>query len=198
MQASGANSKPALGFLTIVDHTEQGLFGGYLVLNPSGRPLEFHCTAPVRPNRAQEILYGSTLQPYLFGEQIGRTLLERSKLRPLAVCTDRPPALAVRQFIEVPVALVLPPQEGSVPDVSAPDTPLFREPGEKLWRIDPAHGSPGLVGFRLGRNRVAVPEGAGEDRRALVDRLAGVADGVDLAEPFERIREAIEEARRGG
>ena len=54
---------------------EQGLFGGYLVLNLLGRPLEFHCTAPVRPNRAQEILYGPTLDPYLCGERIGQTLV---------------------------------------------------------------------------------------------------------------------------
>ena len=51
-----AKSKPALGFLTVVEHPQYGLFGGYLVLNLAGRPLEFHCTAPIKPNRAQEIL----------------------------------------------------------------------------------------------------------------------------------------------
>jgi hypothetical protein len=198
MHNPGNSPKPALGFLTVVGDAEHGLFGGYLVLNPSGRPLEFHCTAPVRPNRAQEILYGPTLQPYLFGEQIGRTLLERSKIEPLAVCTDREPALAVREFVQVPVALVLPPEEGSEPHDIGPDTAPLARPGEKLWRIDPAHGSAGLVAFRLGPNRLAVPETAAEDRRAVLERLAGLAEGVDLAEPFGRIREAIEEARRGG
>ena len=53
--------KPALGFLTVVEHPQHGLFGGYLLLNHGGRPLEFHCTAPIKPNRAQEILYGPTL-----------------------------------------------------------------------------------------------------------------------------------------
>jgi hypothetical protein len=57
----------ALGFLAVVEHELHGLFGGYLLLNATGRPLEFHCTAPVRPNRAQQILYGPTLEPYLYG-----------------------------------------------------------------------------------------------------------------------------------
>jgi hypothetical protein len=43
-----------------------------------------------------------------------------------------------------------------------------------------------------------VPETAAADQRTIVDRLAGVADSLDLAEPFQRIREAVEEARRGG
>ncbi|MGW8256618.1 MAG: hypothetical protein ACWGMZ_03940, partial [Thermoguttaceae bacterium] len=61
-------TKTALGFLTIIQHEQHGLFGGYLLLNTSGRPLEFHCTAPIKPNRAQEILYGPTLESFLYGE----------------------------------------------------------------------------------------------------------------------------------
>ena len=70
MGASDSKSLPAIGFLTVVTIPDQGLVGGYLVLNAAARPLEFHCTTPVRANRAQEILYGPTLRPYLFGEQI--------------------------------------------------------------------------------------------------------------------------------
>ena len=51
-------SQPVLGFLTVLEHPQHGLFGGYLLLNLAGRPVEFHCTAPVKPNRAQQILYG--------------------------------------------------------------------------------------------------------------------------------------------
>src|SRR5574340_381182 len=97
------NSKPALGFLTVVEHPQHGLFGGYLVLNLAGRPLEFHCTAPVKPNRAQEILYGPTLESYLYGEQIGQTLLAKATAEPLVVCTDLEPMLAVREFVPTPV-----------------------------------------------------------------------------------------------
>jgi len=187
MSSSDGKSKASLGFLTVIENSEHGLFGGYLILNLAGRPLEFHCTAPVKPNRAQQILYGPTLEPYLYGEQIGQALVSKTRLEPLAICTDREPVLAVREFLKMPVALVLP---------SEPET---AEPSTKVWRLDTPHArGRGLVAFRLGRNRLAVPETATDDPGKLQEQLAAAADALDLAEPFQRIREAIEEARRGG
>ena len=200
MELSGAKSNSGLGFLTVVEYPQQGLFGGYLVLNPAGRPLEFHCTAPIQPNRAQQILYGPTLQPYLFGELIGQTLLGKAKVEPLVVCTDREAALAVGDYVGVPVALVLPPQ--GVEDLGADmpsDAPLPSESEGQVRRVDGAHcGCPGLVAFRLGQNHLAVPAPRGDDQRRIIDRLGELGESFNLAEPFQRIREAIEEARRGG
>jgi hypothetical protein len=104
--SASAKPVPCLGFLTVVENAELGLLGGYLLLNAAGRPLEFHCTAPVKPNRAQEILYGATLRPFLYGEQIGQTLLTRSKLTPLVVCTDSESVLAARDFTHFPMVLL--------------------------------------------------------------------------------------------
>ena len=70
----------AFGFLTAIDSPSHGLFGGYLVVDLTGRPLEFHCTAPIKVSRAQQILYGSTLQNHLHGQQIGACLLAESTL----------------------------------------------------------------------------------------------------------------------
>jgi hypothetical protein len=136
-------------------------------------------------------LYGPTLEPYLFGEQIGQALLAKSRNRPLLICTDREPALAVGDYVDIPVALVLP-SEVSVPstaDVPATDT---------QWRVDPAHHGPRLVTFRLGRNCLAMPATSAEDQQRILDHLSGLVDSFDLTEPFGRIREAIQEARRGG
>jgi len=192
MKTSDPKSKPALGFLTVIEDPQQGLFGGYLVLNMAGRPLEFHCTAPIQPNRAQQILYGPTLQPYLFGEQIGQTLFNKAKTQPLVLLADREPVLAVRQHIDVPVALVLPIEE-------APAASTDSDSPGKLWRVDTAHaGGLPLTAFRLGRNRLAVSERLPADRQLVAERLGDLAESFDLAEPFGRIREAIEEARRGG
>ena len=194
MTAGSAKPKPALGFLTTVEDPKDGLFGGYLVLNLAGRPLEFLCTAPIKPNRAQQILYGPTLEPYLFGEQIGQTLVSKGRIEPQVVCTDREPALALREFVTMPVVLVL---RSGDPSPEA-DAPHAADPGaSNTWRLDGPHGTPGgLIGFRLGRNRLAVPDSGEDDPRTITDRLSGF--GFDLAEPFERIREAIAEARRGG
>lgn len=107
MNAASPKTSPCLGFLTVIENAELGLIGGYLLLNAAGRPLEFHCTAPVKANRTQEILYGPTLKPYLYGEQIGQTLLAKSKLIPVVVCTDSEPVLSVRECTEIPVILLV-------------------------------------------------------------------------------------------
>jgi len=186
VSTSDASTTTALGFLTVLDHPQHGLFGGYLILNTAGRPLEFHCTAPIKPNRAQQILYGPTLEAFLYGEQIGQTLLAQAKNPPLLVCTDRRPALVVREHVPVPVALVLPAESEPPPDQD-----------EKLLRLDAAHnGGPKLVIFQLGRNRLAVGERSEGDRGLITERLAELAESFDLAEPFGRIREAIEEAQQ--
>ncbi len=201
MSGDDPKSNSALGFLTVVQDDQHGLFGGYLVLNTAGRPLEFHCTAPIKPNRAQQILYGPTLEPYLFGEQIGQTLLARGKHPPQVVCTDREPALAVRQYVSMPVVLVLP-CDDHPPEPGGPPASQLEFEGRaqgKTYRPDAPHGTlgGGLVAFTLGRNRLALPHSVSHDRQLVADRLGELSDWFDLTEPFRRIREAIEEARRG-
>ena len=78
MSVSESKSQISLGFLTVVDGGDMGCIGGYLVLNMGGRPLEFHCTAPVRANRAQQILYGQSLTPFIYGELIARALIDKA------------------------------------------------------------------------------------------------------------------------
>ena len=182
MGRHGANPLSALGFVTVVRSQAHGLFGGYLILNSTGRPLEFHCTAPVKPTRAQEILYGPTLEPYLYGEQIGRTLVGKSNLRIAVLCTDKPQMFAVREFVSLPTALVLPQDDSST---------------AKSFRIDPPHSAgPEMVTFRVGRNQIGVPADNPDDRQRISASLASLSDSFDLSEPFGRIREAIKEAHR--
>jgi len=182
MSTPDACAKISLGFLTVVADPQHGLCGGYLLLDRRGRPLEFHCTVPVRPNRAQEILYGPTLESFLYGEQIGQALVSKSKLAPAAIFTDQAPALAVRDFVSTPVALIL---EGDEADQS------------RVLRIDAAHAAPRWHCFSRGSNRLAVPAAHTADQSELDHRLGDLAETLDLAEPFSRIREAISEAQGG-
>jgi hypothetical protein len=162
----------ALGFLTVVESDPHGLFGGLLLLNPAARPIEFLCTAPVRPNRAQQILYGPTLAPYLYGEQIGQALLGKASQKPCLILTDCPAALALQPWTTIPVALVE--AQGN----QTADSAVHRD--DVTWG-----------GFRV---RPARP--ADEELRAMVERLTEAGVCWDLLEPFGRIREAIEEAQR--
>lgn len=183
---SSGDKRPAatIGFYTVVQHEQHGLFGGLLLLNRTGRPTEFHCTAPIKPNRAQEILYGATLEAYLYGEAIGQALLSKASARPEFVCVERAAALAVREFSEVPVALIVTPGE---PGASA----------EPLFRVDAAHDA-SLRPFALGRHRAAVHRRFVDDESRLTSALSALPETFDLLEPFERIRGAIDEAQRSG
>jgi len=93
-----------LGFLTAVEDAERGFVGGLLVTNRYGRPLEFQCTAPVKPNRAQQILYGPTLRPFVLGELIGRTLVEKVGVKPHLVLIESDEVLDLRQHVSMVVA----------------------------------------------------------------------------------------------
>jgi len=182
---------PTLGFLTVVEHTPGGLYGGLLVLNLAGRPLEFHCTAPVKANRAQEILYGPTLKPYLYGEQIGGALMAKLKSPTLAVCTDSEHVLSLRDHTDIPVAL-LPPsclEEADSADVS----PIYRSDPAQL-AVAPPH----IRSFQLGNYEVAVSTQHETDRAVLEGLWQEKSIDLDLNEPFTRIREAIEEAHGVG
>jgi len=195
MTTSSSRSSQPVGFLTVCEHEAQGVFGGYLILNTAGRPLEFHCTAPVRPSRAQEILYGATLQAYLYGEQIGQALLEKAKTTPLVVFTDAPAVLTVRGFTSLPVACVM--TSGAEPAAETDSSPAARR-----LRLDEGRTGPPspfalrLHTFHVGSHPLAVLQDHEADAEVIAQRWEPLAADFDLREPFERIREAVDEARR--
>ena len=94
-----------LGFLRIVT-VEVGYVGGLLITNRIGRPLEFQCTTPVRPNRTQEVLYGSSLESYLYSEVLGKTLFDRTAVKPDVLLIDQPALLPVREHLSISVVLL--------------------------------------------------------------------------------------------
>ena len=100
------NEQLRLGFLTAIYLENRGHVAGLLVTNKYGRPLEFQCTAPVRPNRTQELLYGPTLVPFLLGELLSKTLVERIGVKPHVLLTDRIEMLDARLHVSLPVACV--------------------------------------------------------------------------------------------
>jgi hypothetical protein len=204
-----------LGFLTVIDQTPGGLTGGYLVLNGAGRPLEFHCTMPLAPDKIQQILYGNTLQPFLYGEKIAQTLIQRSKLPVLSILTNHAAILPVQPFVSTPIIYVF---DGlTKPDDITTPMPV-REISEELseslkgFGIDNTHlrtqvscseelpkvpHVPGLDTatwreVRIGNRLIALPETGGE---TLLTEIKGRARTIDLLEPFARIRLALDEAK---
>jgi hypothetical protein len=195
MAASGSKTLPTIGFFTVTEDAEAGFVGGLLVLNAAGRPLEFHCTAPLKPNRAQQILYGSTLRPFLYGEQIGATLASKAKSDTLFLCTDVEPAMCLRDSIHTPLVLLFSSDDEQVEPVTDAGNP-------RSVRFDSPHETPRpafakLAAFKLGPHSVAVLVQHKSDRELVQERWSPYADHLDLREPFCRIREALDEAQRG-
>jgi len=195
------DSPLVFGFLTVVEQPSQGLVGGYLLLNAQARPLEFHCTAPVRASRTQEILYGPTLEPFLYGEQIGRTLFQACQQQPTAIFTDRPSALAAAEHVSAPVWLVLnddvAPNANSQASVATRGSAAIAALAPAAnYRADTAHkGVAGMHALHCGAYRLACR--AEDAARGVEDRIEAAVATFDLEEPFERIRAAIDESQRG-
>jgi hypothetical protein len=197
MMIENPSREPTFGYLTVFNSAEHGYFGGYLILSALGRPLEFHCTAPVRPSRAQEILYGPTLQPYLVGEQISGTLLGVAKLTPRLILTDNSAVMYVRRPVASPIVLVVNVAEGAIKAAvneangGGAASTMF---GDNLLAPMPAHRGR----FAVANYEFQLPHGCEADQQSLTDSLLLLSQHVDVAEPFDRIHEAIREAQRIG
>jgi len=170
--AHSATSLAQLGFLTIL-RDASGCLGGYLVTNLWGRPLEFRLSTAVQPNRVQQILYAHTLGGFICGELLGKTLIDKTATPAQLVLTDTADALSLRRVTDIPVVWVAPPDGPHVTDQ------LIVRPAA------------------AGRGPVCTHRDFAGDASWLKESLERLG-GLDLAEPFARIRDAIAEARRMG
>jgi hypothetical protein len=195
MHAS-SEEQTIFGYLSAVESAEYGYFGGYLIVSSLGRPLEFHCTAPVRTNRAQDILYGPTLRSYLLGEQISSALLSAAQLTPQLILTDQPEAISAQRPTGIPMVLVLPLKScevGPTLDRKADDFASSRS--SKRPNGERRSWSSPLAAFDY---EVRYACGSESRPETIMELLTILAEGVDLSEPFGRIHEAIREAQRIG
>lgn len=108
-----AESEFRLGFFASLDLQGQGVVGGMLVTTPTGRPLEFQCSLPVKPNKTQEILYGPTLKPFVIGELIVKTLIDRLTVKPSLLLTQETEALSSAEVLGLPVVTFCDPEKAT-------------------------------------------------------------------------------------
>ncbi len=176
MEANKHNKTISLGFVTVRHHPAHGYFGGYLIVNSLARPMEFHCTLPVQPTRAQQILYGSTLGEFVCGEQIARALVAKAKGTPQVLFSDTLAVLTLRHMQSIPIAVMdLPKEENS--GLRRPDCQR-----DHYYRFK-----------ALGRQFSVLPEFE-DDAEAILGLFGSETPPLDLLEPFGRIEEALMEA----
>jgi len=173
MSRDGAELR--IGFLTSVRTTDKAFVGGLLVTDRFGRPLEFQCTTPVKPNRTQELLYGPTLEPFILGELLGKTLLNRIGVKPTLTVTDCEDMLALRLQVSIPiVSLYGECQNG-------------QQPVQAGSSVDDAC----LV--TIGQHRFRIHADFPGDVECAAGLTTGLAAGANLQEPLARVSDALRE-----
>lgn len=166
MSGAGKSDPIRLGFMETMEVDGRGHIGGLLITNQNGRPLEFQCTTPVKPNRTQEILFGETLRPWLLGELIGSTLLDRVGIKPTIIITSEVHLLELRNHTNIPVAFA---------------------------RNAASHSKEQGGTIRIGDSVLRFHEAHGTDADMFSKQKHLLPDSADLAEPLERVREALAE-----
>lgn len=189
MASDNGLSQKSLGFVSVRHRMDQGYFGGYLLVNSVARPLEFHCTVPVQPTRAQTILFGPTLEEFLCGEQIARALLSRAKLQPQVVLVDSPAVLCVRHWIDLPILCIC----KSHPASNSNDGSQL--PAEHGFHCPSYQRNPSQYVERCIEDyKLSCLDSYRSDLEAIEWILESHTIDLDLQEPFERIVEALAEA----
>lgn len=152
--------------------------GGILVVDAHGRPLEFRCTSPIRPNSVQRTLYGGTLEPYMLVELMGKPLLSNLRECFNILVVDEPSFLNLREHCDQAMLFV-------------------RRQGVELGAETAGSdaGASVLVDSPSGRFDPVVAQAfrkyAG-DAAAALPILEKASDHFDPLEPFERILRALE------
>lgn len=164
-----------IGFLTVRKHSSLGFVGGLLVLNGLARPVEFHCTLPLLPTRAQQLLYGATLDEFVAGEQIGRALIAKAKVKPQVILTDTLAALSVRHLVDSPIAAI----DSAWSKNEA--TLTYPQPTRESWHR-----------ISIDSYKLLVMQEFAVDSKQLEASLNAIS--IDLIEPFGRIEGALMEA----
>lgn len=147
-----------------------GHCGGLLIVSNIGRPIEFHCTTPVASNRAQEIMYGRTYAGFLHADQIGMSLIEKSKNLPSVFLTDCPDMLPISELIDTPLVLAQIPSEQDAFDGRGLNKISIQDQVIYCVNVKPDESEP------------------------IRNQLDSFMRRLPLEEPFERVCQAIEEA----
>jgi hypothetical protein len=167
--AASSNGTLLIGFVVVVEREDGSCEGSYLCTDLSGVPVEYRYTSPIKPTRAQKLLYGAALERELFGRCIAGVLLKNVEHKPAAVLTDRELVFRGSDGYDFPVFQVTfgAPGHGDSETTRSVETPA------------------GTIGLRW-RDKDA------PRANELVERLCG----VELKEPFARAQNILEEVRR--
>jgi hypothetical protein len=164
-----SNGTLLVGFVAIVEREDGSYEGSYLCTDQGGAPVECWYTSPIKPTRAQKLLYGAALEPQLLGRCIAGAMLKNLEHKPTVVLTDREVVARSLAEHDFPVLQIT----FGASDIRDGDTAQSVETRA------------GTVGIRwLGKDASRAKE------------VIGRISGLDIMEPFQRIKKILDEVRK--
>ena len=173
-----------IGFLGYREFEEGKVYrGAILVTDEWGKPLEFRCTAPVRPTQLQRMLYGKSLLPHILTELIGAPLMASIREKPQFILITDEAYFDVRHKASAPVIRI----------ARASGSKAKEEDQSKLKSLllQSASGKFAQVEVEAHWKFAADLDASGERLRDLFGRW-------DLTEPFQRLGEGLKYVHDAG
>ncbi|MEB3181169.1 MAG: hypothetical protein VKL59_19350 [Nostocaceae cyanobacterium] len=161
-----------LGFLGI-HRFEDGaaIRGAMLVTDKETKPLEFRVTAPVRPQKFQEILFGELLDEHVSVELIGVPLLNALQQKPNLIIVRDILFLGINAKQEVPTVLML-----------REDEALIKKGASTQPLHSPDSGRPSV--------KISTSSQFQTKLEDIAQQLKQIFQTRDLMEPFDRLEKA--------
>jgi hypothetical protein len=173
-----AASQTTIGFLGYREFDDGEAYrGAILVTDEWSKPLEFRCTAPVRPTQLQRTLYGKSLLPHVLTELIATPLISSVREKPQLILIADDAYFDVRHKISAPVIRVA------------------RSSGAKAKQEDQSKTKSLLLQSASGKFAQVEIEAHwkfGGDLDSCGDRLRDLFGRWDLTEPFQRLSEGLQ------
>jgi hypothetical protein len=166
------------GYLVVRVGDDGTYVGGLMVTDRHGLPLDFRYTDAIKPTRLQKALYGGVLDRYLRSEVVLRTLLGALSEKPTLLLVEDDRLLDE----EVPGITVLSASPSRADRLGARGEIREESPGVFLVQADDEQ-SP---------LRVAVAPEANGAAAAATEALVALAETMDLLEPADRVRRALD------
>ena len=171
-------TQTTIGFLGYREFDDGEAYrGAILVTDEWSKPLEFRCTAPVRPTQLQRTLYGKSLLPHVLTELVGAPLISSVREKPQIILITDEVYFDVRHKISAAVIRVARPSGSKAKQ----DDQLK----SKLLLLQSASGKFAQVEIEAHWKFATDLESSGERLRELFGRW-------DLTEPFQRLAEGLQ------
>ncbi len=164
-----ATPQTSIAFLGHREFEGEAYRGAILVTDEWSKPLEFRCTAPVRPNQLQRTLYGKSLLPHVLTELIGNPLLNSIQEKPQLILIADEAYFDVRHKISVPVIRIAKPSGSK----------------SKALLIQSASG-------KFDQVEIEAHLKFASDLDSVSERLRDLFGRWDLNEPFQRLAEGLQ------